>query len=472
MPRKKKQPTTNKNKVVSKVRTNNNEGSIFKRGSDGLWVGSITVGYDDKGRQVKKVVYGKNRATVAKKMFDISGRIKSNSYEIVEKRTFGELMGEWLMVFKKSSVTPRTFEGIIRNYKLHIEPQVGNMKVYEIDTYVVQRVINNMIDKDYSVNTIKKIKHLMSQFFEYAIDNKWVTQNPVNKVKVRAHDKVSNSEKYKALTPEVRVRFLEALAKDDGNFIKPLCVCLMFGGLRIGEALALKWRNVNFETKTLKVERAITTIPKFDNEGNVTSRLTVVGDTKTACSVREIPIADIIVETLKEWREKQKDRQKSNPRVTADLTANTAYIFSNDDGSVRTYYGCRKLFDGWKRRHQLTKCNIHFHGLRHTFSNMLFEMNENPKVIQQLLGHRDVKTTIMVYNSVDNEYIRQTTDKFNEKVKEDQMLLEKKQREEILDQRTDNFVADMNDDEFDDVLTKLLEERKARKKKRESDMEM
>ena len=157
MPWKKKQPTTNKNKVVSKVRTNNNEGSIFKRSSDGLWVGSITVGYDDKGRQVKKVVYGKNRATVAKNMFDISGRIKSNSYEIVEKRTFGELMGEWLMVFKKSSVTPRTFDGIIRNYKLHIEPQVGNMKVYEIDTYVVQRVINNMIDKDYSVNTIKKI---------------------------------------------------------------------------------------------------------------------------------------------------------------------------------------------------------------------------------------------------------------------------------------------------------------------------
>ena len=218
---------------------------------------------------------------------------------MIEGQAFGELMNEWLMVFKKSAVTPRTFEGIIRNFKLHIQPQIGNMKIYEVDTYVVQKVMNNMIDQDYSVNTIKKNKHLLAQFFEYAIDNKWVTQNPVNKVKVRAHDKVGNSEKYKALTPEVRVRFLEALAKDDGNFIKPLCVCLMFGGLRIGEALALKWQNVNFETKTLKVERAITTIPKFDNEGNVTSRLTVVGDTKTACSVREIPIADIIVETVK-----------------------------------------------------------------------------------------------------------------------------------------------------------------------------
>ena len=75
-----------------------------------------------------------------------------------------------------------------------------------------------------------------------------------------------------------------------------------------------------------------------------------------------------------------------------------------------------------------------------------------------------VRTTITVYNSVDSEYIRQTTDKFNERDKEDKILLNDKKREEILDQRTDNFVADMNDDEFDDVLTKLLEERKARKK--------
>ena len=44
------------------------------------------------------------------------------------------------------------------------------------------------------------------------------------------------------------------------------------------------------------------------------------------------------------------------------------------------------VFDRFKRRHDLEKYNINFHGLRHTFSNMLFEMNENPKVIQQLLG--------------------------------------------------------------------------------------
>ena len=462
-----------KNKVLTKTRGANNEGSIFRRSSDNRWVGSITTGVNENGKQIKKVVYGRTRAEVSKKLLEISGRIRSNSYEMIEGQTFGELMNEWLMVFKKSAVTPRTFEGIIRNFKLHIQPQIGNMKIYEVDTYVVQKVMNNMIDQDYSVNTIKKNKHLLAQFFEYAIDNKWVTQNPVYKVKVRAHDKVhTNSDKYKALTPEIRVKFLEALAKDDGNFIKPLCICLMFSGLRIGEALAITWGNVDFENKTLKVEQAITQEPKFDSNGKVKSRTTIIGTTKTTCSVREIPIADIVVQTLQDWREKQISRGKNNKNVTGDLTSRNAFIFANDDRTIRTYSGTKQIFERFKKRNDLKKFHIGFHGLRHTFSNMLFEMNENPKVIQQLLGHRDVKTTITVYNSVDSEYVRQTTEKFNEKVREDQMLLDKNLRNEVIEERKDKLVKDMTDDEFDDILEQLMRERKERRHKKESDMEM
>lgn len=462
-----------KNKVQNKTRRANGEGSIYQRSSDGKWVGCITIGYDEKGNQKKKSVYGNSQTEAVKKLSEISGRIKSNSYELIETKTFGELMLDWLLVFKKSAVSPRTFEGIIRNFRLHIEPVIGNMKIYEVDTFVVQKVINKMIDENYSNNTVKKSKHLISQFFEYAIDNKWVMVNPALKIKVKIHDRKTydNSEKYKALPPEVRIKFLEALNKDEANFIKPMCIVLMFAGLRIGEACALKWKNVDFENKTLKIERSITTILKFDSEGRILNRVTVVGDTKTTCSVREIPIADIVVETLKVWREKQSLRQKTNKEVTADLTAPTSFIFANDDGSVRTYSGCRMIFDRFKRRNGLDKYNIHFHGLRHTFSNMLFEMNENPKVIQQLLGHRDVKTTITVYNSVDNEYVRQTTEKFNEKLKEDQLVLEKKQRDEVLQEKKEKLLSDMSDDEFDDLLEQLMLERRERKRK-QKDFEM
>ena len=194
-------------------------------------------------------------------------------------------------------------------------------------------------------------------------------------------------------------------------------------------------------------------------------------DVKIIWSVRVIPITDIVVDTLQTWKEKQTNREKTNKNVTADLTAPTSYVFSNDDGSVRTYSGCRMIFDRFIKRHNLGKYNIHFHGLRHTFSNMLFEMNENPKAIQQLLGHRDVKTTITIYNSVDNEYIRNTTEKLNEKIKHEKLYEDEKRRQEEIKTKKNDLLSNMTDEEYDDLLEQLLEERKLRKKK-EKDCEM
>lgn len=453
-----------KKKSVKKTRRANNEGSIFQR-SDGRWGGALTIGYDENGKIIRKTIYGKSQAEVVKKLSEISGRIKSNSYDLVEQNDLETLMFEYLMTFKKSAVAPRTFEGNIRNFKLHIAPLIGKMKVYEIDNYVIQKLVNNLIDQGYSTDTIKKCKHLISQFFEYAIDNKWVLVNPTLKVKVKGKRKVyeEDDEKYKALPPEIRDMFLEALNKDEANFIKPLCITLMFAGLRIGEAIALKWKNIDFKNKTIKVERAITQVPKFDEEGNIKNRVTVIGDTKTTCSVREIPVTDIVIETLKNWKDKQNEKQQTNPDVTAILTAPTSYVFANDDGSYRTYSGCRKIFDRFKKRNGLNKFNIHFHGLRHTFSNMLFEMNENPKVIQQLLGHRDVKTTITVYNSVNSDYVKEATDRLNTKIQENQKTKELKKYE---------YNNNMTDEEIEERIQELEKLQEQKKRKKEKDFEM
>ena len=100
-------------------------------------------------------------------------------------------------------------------------------------------------------------------------------------------------------------------------------------------------------------------------------------------------------------------------------------------------------------------------------------MNENPKVIQQLLGHRDVKTTITVYNSVDSEYVRNTTEKFNEKLKQDQLFQEQVNREKELEEKKEKLIADMTDEEYDDFLQQLLEERQERRcRQKEDEMEM
>ena len=79
------------------------------------------------------------------------------------------------------------------------------------------------------------------------------------------------------------------------------------------------------------------------------------------------------------------------------------------------YSGVSKMFDRLMKKRGLDKYHIHFHSLRHTYSSMLFEAKENPKVIQMLLGHKDVTTTIRTYNSVDRSYFRQATDKLDAK---------------------------------------------------------
>ena len=128
------------------------------------------------------------------------------------------------------------------------------------------------------------------------------------------------------------------------------------------------------------------------------------------------------------------------------------------------------MFDRFKKHHKIQDWHIGFHGLRHTFSNMLFEMNENPKVIQAILGHKDVRTTITIYNSVDQDYIRKSTEKLNAKFKvENPILLEEVNKQKSDNQETD--YQDLDDEEFEEMLRRL-EKEKSRRKHKEKDFEM
>ena len=166
---------------------------------------------------------------------------------------------------------------------------------------------------------------------------------------------------------------------------------------------------------------------------------------------------DILVEALKEYFNKQKQKQA---KFEISFTDNDSFVFCNDEGNLRTYSETKKIFYTFLKSHNLQKYHIHFHTLRHTFSNTLFEADQNPKVIQSLLGHKDVKTTITTYNSVDKSYFNKATDVFNEQYK--------------TEQQEDKYDS-LDDDELDWELEQLLkekEERERRKRKKEKDLEM
>lgn len=461
-----------KYKVIERTRRENGTGSIYLQ-KNGQWTGKIWLTDPKTHERTRKSVYGHSENEVKDKIIKLTGSMSVLNSNKLTHKTFGDLFEEWLLIFKKSTVSPRTFEGNMRNFKLHIRPYVDNMDISEVTAPVIQQVINEMLMKENSVNLARKAKFLFNQFFEYAVDCGYVEYNPVNRVKVRT--KLNNvfelDNTYKAIEKDDRMRFLEALNQHE--LLKPLCMTMMFAGLRCGETLALRWQNIDFENKTIQVRNGIIIVPKFDEKGNVISRKTVIGPTKTTCSVREVPIPDILVEALKDWKKCQWVRKEL---TGVDLLAPNAIVFCNNDGTVRTYSGTRVMFSKFLKRIGMKNCGIHFHTLRHTYSNILFEMNENPKIIQALLGHKSVKTTLMVYNSVDKSYYKQATEKLNnmfnkDKMKEYQELTQKKDIP-ALKRDMEEIDNELDEDPEIAMLQRLIAEKKARKKQKDNDEEM
>ena len=118
------------------------------------------------------------------------------------------------------------------------------------------------------------------------------------------------------------------------------------------------------------------------------------------------------------------------------------------------------MFHRFLRQNNFDKFNIHFHTLRHTYATMLLEKGTNPKIAQFLLGHRSVKITITVYNSVNSDYVRETTDRLNTRIQEQQ-----KEKEIEIEKPKE---PELTDEEIDRMIREL--ERK--KKRKERDMEM
>lgn len=389
-------------KKKNATRRGNNEGTIYER-SDGLWSAQVTVGYDDAGKRIRKSIYGKSRTEVAMKMNSLVSDVYKHGYKNDTKETFEILMRHWLMIYKKPEVASRTFEKIIGNCKRYVFPALGKFKLEEITSDKIQTLFANMSDKQkLCVDTIKKCKYVISQFFDYAVENKYVNFNPAEKTTIKSRDRDKSKEKeYKAIRKEDRAAFYEAICSH--AIWKPLCLTGMFGGLRIGEVLALKWRNIDFEHGFISVENAITQVVDFNDQGDVIGRQTIIGDTKTVASERENPMPDILIEALKEYKERRM-LEEALFKGKISLTKPDDIVFSNNEGELRTYWGTNTLFRRFLDKHGLGKKGIHFHTLRHTFSNMLFEANENPKVVQMLMGHKNVTTT-MIYNSVDKRQL-------------------------------------------------------------------
>ncbi|MDR3344720.1 MAG: site-specific integrase [Oscillospiraceae bacterium] len=319
--------------------------------------------------------------------------------EAASKTRISVLMQDWLYTYKRATIAPRTYESCARRVRLHVYPAFGDHFPGNISCEMVQKHINKLYDSGMALDSVKKVRQTMSQFFQYLVDNlKILTDNPVVKTKIHTKTRKDISEDeddYIALPKEDRIRMIKAL--EEHQTLKPIVLSMMLAGMRIGEVLALKWRNVNLTDGILHIGEAVTVIPKVDEEGNVLSRRTTISNTKTCASVRSVPIPLNLTNALKEWKEIRTALQE---KTGGNFVNHDSLVFSTDEGTLRTYNGLRTILNRFLRRHGMDKQHIHFHTFRHTFATMLFETGVNPRVVQLMMGHKDVETTLAIYTHV------------------------------------------------------------------------
>lgn len=357
----------------------NGEGTIFKR-KDGRWCGAY---FDEQYN--RRFVYGKTQAETKRKL-----RAAQQSKTIKEKKF---LLQEWVLEFlekyKKNDLKITTFGSYMDIYRKHImDSHLGKMRLENVKSADLQQYYNGKTREGYSSKTIRTIEVVLNGALDKAFKLRMIPENPnlftVIPQKIRYEAKT--------LTQEEAEKIVNEAKKEE---LYPIVVTALFTGMRKGEIMALKWENVDFDKRKIYVKnslcRVLDELPDEKGRRHVSYQIL---EPKTKKSVRMIPMLDEVYEALLE----QKKRQDQDKEKYKTIYADQGFVFADTTGN---YLPQRQFMDKY---HQFLKkygiTDIRFHDLRHTFASLMIEADVSMKLVQELLGHSTITTSMDIYTHV------------------------------------------------------------------------
>ena len=354
----------------------NGEGGISRR-KDGLYMARYTIQTATGAK--RKAVYGKTRKEAAEKLTKgLADRDMGLVFE-GENQTLAAFLDSWLNGTVKGSVKATTYESYERLIRCHIKPELGRRKLKTLAPDHVQTLYQRKLDSGLAPGTVRQIHSVLSCALDQAM--RWGTL-PRNVCKATTPPK-PDAEEIKPLDAEQARRLLRTAG---GDRFEALYVLAVTAGLRIGELLALRWKDVDLEAggATLRVQRTKSTAksgPVFTTPKNGKGR--------------SITLTRHAVEALKAHRATQNaERLKAG-----SLWQDYGLIFCTHGGKpLDSHNLARTSFKPLLERAELP--DIRFHDLRHTCATLLLSRGHHPKLVQVLLGHSTVALTLDRYSHV------------------------------------------------------------------------
>ncbi len=355
------------------------EGTYTKR-DDGRVMGRIQI--DGK----RYTEYGDTRSEAKQKIAMIIERHKDGAQIKPTSYTVEQWSSLWLDDYLKLQVRANSFlwkTGIVKN---HIIPELGSIALQKLSSKHVQQLIHKKLDSGLSASTVQKIRHTIHAIVEYAVEIGILTKNCTDVVSVK---KTRNPE----VTPLLLEQLKKLLHEAKGHPLYPALLILSTTGIRRSELCGLKWSDINWQQGTAYIQRAVVKLGGYG---------ILINETKNHSSRRLIPLCAEVLHYLRQHHLKNFD---------------TEYIFSRPDGQP-IYPEC--IYDYVKRiGKKLDMPHITVHSLRHTTATLLLESGENPKIVQELLGHASISTTLDIYSHVIPGLKQQAVSKLTELINKD-----------------------------------------------------
>jgi len=351
----------------------NGEGTVRLR-KDGRWEGRVVIGYDDKGKPKTKSVLAHTKSECVEKLEMLKEECGRTAEKLKPDMPFGEWIDFWYKYFSSPKLRPTTQATYENRIYGHIIPSVGKIPLSKLTQNDLQQFYAKLKRTGRKVNVelkgtgvsdrmVRSCHALCRSSLEKAVEEGLITRNPSIGCKLPPK---KNGE-MKVLTQNEIVRLLNQ-AYDEGYY--EMFLLELTTGMRRGEILGLKWRDLNLETGELNIKRQLTT------KG--------ISVPKTKSSIRTVLLPPDMLDLLREMKK----------------TAKYDWIFPSPvkEGEPRNPTAITKRFRIMLERAHCK--HVRFHDLRHTFATMALENGMDVKTLSAMIGHVSSETTLNIYSHV------------------------------------------------------------------------
>jgi integrase len=351
------------------ARRANGEGSIIRRG-DGQW--QVAARLSD-GR--RRYLYARSREDAVRKLRELVQARDASVNPTANGDTVGEFLAQWL-AGKKPTVRLKTWE----RYRQYIEnnaiPRIGRVTLKRLSPQDLQRLYGELLESGLSSTTVHHVHLVLHNALQAAFRWGLVQRN----VATLTEAPRMRTAEMRVLNPDQCRYFLKAIRGDE---LEALYVLAITTGMRQGELLALRWRDVD-------LVRGIVAVTSTLERVSGRARLT---EPKTHRSRRPVILPELARDAL------HKHRQRQATVTPEALGSEYQFIFqSRVGGPLDHSHLLQRRFYPLLERAGLPR--IRFHDLRHTAATAMLRQGVHPKVAAEMLGHSDPTTTLRIYSHV------------------------------------------------------------------------